>query len=269
MDTIMQYIKDLGIDFYDMLILGGILLSGLLIYLLLGRFIFGKQSGTHCVVSSAITIVFTYLAVIGLYYAGPKYAAFIAPMPYAEITKDVLYLYPLFQGHYTELCSQVLRMIILAFLVNIIDRWMPQKRNIFAWIFFRMITIATSLLFHLTACALWNTYLPADITVYAPVILLALLILLLLTGALKLLVGILLSSVNPIIAALYTFFFATIVGKLLTRAIATTGLLTIIVYILQQIGVARIPVSPSALLIYLPYLAILAGFWYLIHHKRK
>ena len=269
MDTIVQYYNDLGLDIYVLSVLGAVLLGGLLLYFLLGRFIFGKYSGTHCAVSSAITILFTYLAVVGLYYAGPKYAAFVAPMPYADISENVLYLYPLFRVSYTEICSQVLRMIALAFLVNIIDRWMPQKRNVFAWLFFRVITVATSLLVHLIVCALWSSYLPADIAMYAPVILLALLILLLLTGALKLLVGILLSSVNPLIAALYTFFFATIIGKMLTRAILTTGLLTVLLYVLDQISITQIPVTPAALPVYLPYLAILAGFWYLIHHKRK
>ena len=269
MDTIVQYYHSLGLDLYDTLLLGGILLGGLVVYLLLSRFIFGKKSSANTAVSSAITVLFTYLAVIGLHYAGDPYTAFIAPMPYVEISQGSMGLFPLFQVHYTQICSQVLRMVVLAFLVNIIDRWMPQKRNIFAWLFFRIITVATSLLVHLTVCYLWNTYLPADITLYAPVVLLGLLILLLLTGALKLLVGILLTGVNPIIAALYTFFFATIVGKLLSRAILTTGILTVLVYILDQLGISQIPTTPAALLVYLPYLLVLAAFWYLIHHKKK
>ena len=269
MYSVVQYFNSLGLDLYNLLTLGGVLLGGLLLYLLLGRFIFGKHSNVHMAISSAVAILFTYLAVIGIHYAGSRYDAFIAPMPYADISHNLLQLYPLFSTHYTQFCSQVLRMIVLAFLVNIIDRWMPQKRNIFAWLFFRLITVATSLLVHLIVCALWNTYLPTDITLYAPTILLMLLIVLLLTGALKLLVGILLSSVNPLIAALYTFFFATVVGKLLTRAVLTTGLLTLLAYVLHRIGVTQIPVTPAALLIYFPYLTLLAGFWYMIHHKRK
>ena len=269
MDAIVQYFNSLGLDLNDLLILSVVLLGGLLVYLLLGKFIFGKQSSAHYAVSSAIAIIFTYLAIIGLHYAGKRYEAFIAPMPYIEISENILHLYPLFTAHYTEICSQVLRMIVLAFLVNIIDRWMPQKRNFIAWLFFRLITVAASLLVHLIVCALWTTYLPSDITLYAPVVLLVILVILLLTGALKLLVGILLSSVNPLIAVLYTFFFATVVGKMLTRAILTTGLLTGLIYVLDRIGITQIPVTPAALLIYLPYLVVLTGFWYVIHHKRK
>ena len=53
--------------------------------------------------------------------------------------------------------------------------------------------------------------------------LLALLVLLLLVGALKLIVGAVLATVNPLIGAFYTFFFATLAGKALSKAILTTA----------------------------------------------
>ena len=78
---------------------------------------------------------------------------------------------------------------------------------------------------HLIVTQLFTTYLPQGLVTYAPTILLALLVLLLLVGALKIVVGAILATVNPLIGAFYTFFFATIVGKALSKAMLTALLL--------------------------------------------
>ena len=156
-------------------------------------------------------------------------------------------------------------MIILAFLVNLADGWLPRGKNIFTWVFFRCLTVVIAFFLHLLVVGLFSTYLPDGIVTYAPTILLALLILMLLTGALKLLVGVLLSSVNPLIAALYTFFFANIVGKQITKAVLTTALLTALVLALNYAGFSVISISTAALMAYLPFLAILILLWYLVY----
>lgn len=268
MDAVIEYYESLGLDFPAIATIGAVLLIGLLLSLLLGRFIFGKQSNVQCAISSAITVIFTYCAVIGIYYAGPKYEAFLAPTPFAAIEGDQLVLFSFAGSHYTQICSQVLRMILLAFLVNMIDRWMPKKRNVFVWLFFRILTVIAALFLHLLVCALMQAYAPQAFITYAPVILLGLLVLLLLTGALKLLVGILLTSVNPIIAAIYTFFFATVAGKMLSRAVLTTGLLAAFVAILCNLGLTSISITKHALLSYLPFFGILLVFWYCVTDKR-
>lgn len=267
MEKITEYYAELGLDLHSLLILGGVLLTGLLLSLLLGRFIFGKRSGIQCAISSAITILFTYLGIIGIRYAGTDLDAFIAPMPFVTIGDVYLDIFQFSGAHYTQICSQVLRMVLLAFLVNMLDRWMPKKRNIFAWLFFRVLTVIAALFLHLIVCALIQRYLPLQIVTYAPTVLLGLFILLLLTGALKLLVGIVLTSVNPLIAALYTFFFATIVGKMLTRAFLTTGLLAIFAVTLSHLGLTSICISGPALVSYLPFFGILMVLWYFVTDK--
>ena len=99
---------------------------------------------------------------------------------------------------------------------------------------------------------------------YAPVILLAILIIMLLTGALKLIVGAILTTVNPVIAAFYTFFFASFVGKQLTKAVLTTAIMTAIVYLLQNLGIVSLSLVSAALAAYIPFLLLLLLVWYLI-----
>ena len=96
-------------------------------------------------------------------------------------------------------------------------------------------------------------------------ILLGILVLMLLLGALKLLVGIALTAVNPIIAAFYTFFFASMVGKQISKAVVTTGILCAIVAVLNHFGFVVISLSLLALPVLLPVIIVLAGIWYLIN----
>ena len=155
-------------------------------------------------------------------------------------------------------------MIILAFLVNLADNWLPKGKNIFSWTFFRCLTILIGYVLHILTVGLFATYLPDGIVTYAPVILLAILILLLLTGILKLLVGALIATVNPIIGGLYTFFFANMVGKQITKAVLTTAILSGIIIALHYAGVFAISIISSALIAYIPLMLILVVLWYIV-----
>ena len=117
---------------------------------------------------------------------------------------------------------------------------------------------------HVIVSYLFTTYLPEGLVTYAPTILLGILAIMLLTGALKFLVGLILTSVNPLVAALYTFFFANVVGKHVTKAVVTTGILAGLVILLQKIGIYAISVASAELIAYVPLLILLVVLWYLV-----
>ena len=163
------------------------------------------------------------------------------------------------------ICSQVLNMIILSFLMNIADSWLPTGKHILSWVFFRSLGVIIALFLHLIVTGIIAAFLPNGLIAYAHMILLALLILMLLTGSLKLLVGILLSTVNPLIAALYTFFFANIIGKQITKAVLTTGILAGLILVLQELGVTAISIAYVAFAAYIPLIIIIILLlWYIV-----
>ena len=149
--------------------------------------------------------------------------------------------------------------------MNLADNWLPTGKNLLNWLFFRILTVALGLIMHFIVTYLFTSYLPQGLVTYAPTVLLALLILMLLTGALKFIVGLLMATVNPIIAAAYTFFFANIVGKQITRAVLTTAIVAGLVYLLQYFGINAVSIAPDALIAYVPILLLLAALWYLVH----
>ena len=265
MESISNYFRSMGLNFWSLLTSGAVIIVGVLLFSLIGRFVFGKKSNLSYALSSVIGIIMMCALLVGLRYAGPKFTAFIAPMPFIQISGDTLTLLDITSADYTVLCTELLSMIILSFLFNTVDRWIPKPKNLLGWLFFRCLTVAITLILYLIASALILRYLPEGLVTYAPVVLLAILVLMLLTGALKLLVGVILSTVNPLIGALYTFFFATIVGKSITRAVFTTGLLSLLVIALKYIGVMGISIAASVLVVYIPFLLLLLILWYVIN----
>lgn len=264
MDKIASYFNTIGFNFDTFWKAALILLLGTFLMSVFGRFIFGKRSALNNAVSSAIGILFIYAVSVVLRTAGPQFSALIAPLPFVSISGDQMMLFRFEGAHYTTICSEILSMIILSFLVNLADGWLPRGKNIFSWIFFRCLTVVIAYLLHLIVVGLFSAYLPEGIITYAPVILLCILVVLLLTGALKILVGALLTTVNPIIGGLYTFFFATIIGKQVTKAVLTTAILSALVIALQYVGVGVISIASAALVAYIPIIIILVVLWYIV-----
>lgn len=230
----------------------------------IGRFVFGKRSALNYSISSAISILFVYAATIVLYSLGARYQKFIAPLPFVSFTGTQMQLFSFAGSNYTIVCSQLLSMVILAFLANLFEGILPKGKHFIGWLFFRCLGIVLGMAAHLVVTSLFNTYLSEGIVTYAPTILLALLVLLLLVGALKIVVGALLATVHPLIGAFYTFFFATVVGKALSKAILTTAILSGIIYAMNYIGVFVVSIASEALIAYIPLLIVLVVIWYVV-----
>lgn len=264
MDEILTYFDSLGLSLNSLLVAAGTILLGTLLLCIVGRFIFGKKSTLVAAVSSAIGIIFVYALNIVLPSAGAQFQQFITTLPFITVTGDQMTLFSFTGADYTVICSELVSLIILSFLMNLIDRALPKGKNLFVWIILRVLTVVLAQVAHLIVTGLLSAYLPEGILIYAPVIILAILLLMLLTGALKFLVGLILTTVNPLIAALYTFFFANIVGKQVTKAVLTTGILALLVFGLEKLGITAISIAAGALTAYIPFAVILLVLWYIV-----
>lgn len=255
-----------AIDFHleSFAIASAVILAATLIWGILGRFVFGKRSSANHAVSSAIAILFLYAATIALYCAGADYHFLVAPLPFLTLSGNTAMVFSFGGANYAVICSHLLSMVILAFFVNLLDVWIPKGKSFFGWLFFRCLTVALSLVLHLLITYIFSTYLPEGIVAYAPTVLLWLLLILLAVGAFKLIIGLILASVNPIIGALYTFFFATLVGKQLSKALLSTAILAGIVYALNYFGIMGIVLASAALIAYIPLMIVLIIIWYIL-----
>lgn len=272
MDTILSsfnsVLADLAaVDFRveTFLLAAVVIFAFVLVWGLIGRFVFGRRSSANHAVSSAIAILFLYAVTIAIYCSGAKYSFLVAPLPFIELDGNYAEIFSFAGAGYATICSHLLSMVILAFLVNLLDVWIPRGKSFLGWLFYRCLTVLLSLILHLLIVYLFATYLPEGIVIYAPTVLLWLLLIMLALGALKLVVGLLLSTVNPLIGALYTFFFASLVGKQLSKAILSTAILSGIVYTLNYFGIWAVSLASAVLIAYVPFLIVLIIFWYIIN----
>ncbi len=262
MEQLLLYFKSLDINWHTLTITGAVLLVGSIFFSALSRGIFGKRSVLFESASSAMGILFIYAATAVIYSLATEYISYTAPLPFVTITESALLLSPISGLHYTTLSGILLSMVILAFLMNIVDRWLPKGKHFITWVLWRCVTIAITMLLHLFVISLIGKYLPDGIVTYAPVILLCLLGIMILTGALKIVVGVILTTVNPLVGALYTFFFANIVGRQVTKAVLTTGIITALFLLLEKLQVTAIAISQNALIAYIPYALVSLIAWY-------
>lgn len=263
MEAIANFFASKNLDFEKFLKSTAILVVSLLALALIGRILFKKKSDIINAVSAAIGILFIYAVTVILCGLGPGFQKFIAPLPFVSIENKQMILFQ-FHADYTVVTTHILSMIVLAFLMNLVDSVLPTGKNVIIWLIFRCVSVVAGIVLHLIVTGLLNKYLPEGLRAYAPTILLGVLALMLLTGALKFLVGIVLSTVNPLIAALYTFFFANAIGRQVTKAVLTTLILSVLVWILQKLGIFTIAIVSAALIAYIPFIVILLALWYVV-----
>ncbi len=267
MDAIINFFKSLIPENFDIpsyLYTAGILCGGFLVIGILGRLIFGKDSVLVRSVSGAIGILLIYAVSVLLHSYGVSMKLLMSELPLITITDGNLLLFPFLDSDYIAISGALLSMIVLAFLVNLVNSWFPEGKKLFSWFLFRIVSVLLAMVLHTIVSALLGAFLPAGLQTWAPVILVALLILMLLLGALKYVVGAILGTVNPVIGLLYTFFFSTLLGKQLSRAVLTTSIISGLILALNYVGITTIRIGTAALGLYLPLILVLLALWYLI-----
>lgn len=263
MENIIDYFLSRNLNIEKFLQASGLVIVVLLGLALASLLMHGKLSVVNHAVSSAIGILFIYAVTVVLGMLGPGFQRFVAPLPFVNIENDYMVLFN-FSGGYMPICDHIVSMIVLAFLMNLVDSLLPVGKNPIVWILLRCLAVVVGITLHLVANYLFDLYLPQGLSAYAPVILLAVLALLLLTGVFKVVVGLFLTTVNPIIAAIYTFFFANLIGKQITKAVLTTGLLAGLSLWLQKMGICEIYIARAALGAYIPLILLLLVVWYVV-----
>lgn len=233
----------------------------------IGRVVLGKRSGLNHAVSSAMGILFIYIVTIVIYTFNPaNLIQYLSPLPFVSFYEDTLVITAVLDRSLPAICNEVLSMVILAFLVNLLDTFIPKGKKIIGWYLWRFVTVLLAMVLHYVVTWAFNTFLPDVLVTYAPMILLGILLVMLLLGVAKAVLGVALTIANPIIGAIYTFFFANVIGKQLGKAVLTTVLLCAIFYALEYFGYGAISIAVGTLGNYVPLLAVLMILWYLVGH---
>ena len=253
--TAVQYAKFLGI-----------LIFGILLVSSLARFLFGKKAQVNLAVTSAMEILCVYIINTVIFALGLRLQEFLTPLPFVTLVEDYLLIYPILSAEFTDICQHVLKLLIIAFLVNLINEFIPKGERVITWFLLRLITVVLAVAVIYGADLALNTFLPQGFADIAPTVLLCALVALILLGSLKVFVGAAMAFLDPIVAALYTFFFSNFIGRALAKAMVSTALLTALVVALDYLEISVVHIAASALTGYIPLLLIVLALWYVVGH---
>ena len=233
----------------------------------ISRVVLGKYSSLNHALSSVMAVLFIYTITVTLYTFKPwNLDLLLSPLPFTTFSGHYLILHPIADLAFTALCTELLSLIILTFLINLVDTLMPAGEGVFSWLLLRLMTILGCFGLHLVVSWAFRTYLPDVLVTYAPAILLGILATMLFSGIISLVFGLIIAITNPFLGAMYSFFFSTLVGKQLSKALFTTGIVCGILYLMEHFGLVLILISPAALLTYIPLALALLVLWFLIGH---
>ena len=238
------------------LVLGGI-----------SRVVLGKRSSLSHALSSVMAVLFIYTVTVVLYTFKPwNLDILLSPLPFVTFSDHYLIIHPILDLTFPSLCTELLSLLILSFLINLVDTLIPEGEGILSWLLLRLITVLGSFALHLLVSWAFRTYLPDALVTYAPVVLLGILLILLASGVISLILGLVIAITSPFRGAMYTFFFSNIVGKQISKAMFTGGIICGILWLLEHFGLVVILITPAALLTYIPLALVLVLLWFLIGH---
>lgn len=235
-------------------------------------FVFRLFFGTSCLVNRSISgfldVLFVYGVTVLVYTLRPwNLTKYLSPLPFAIFRGDILIITSSACSTLSLLCSQLLSLIILCFIIHLLNFVLPNGHSFLGWLLFRLIALALAIFLNLAANWALNTFLPDVIAASAPVILMAILGIAILVSLFNPLLCILFTVANPVIGLLYTFFFSNTIGKNLTRAVLSAALICALFYFMQYAGLSVIDITHRALLTYSPFAAALVGVWFVFDYK--
>ena len=265
LDTVSRIPTDIdfgtAIKFLLFFVVGSLILS------CIGRVVLGKHSSLNHSLSSAMAILFIYAITIVIYTFKPwDLEALLSPLPFVTFFNDYMVVMPVVGIRPTVLSSELLSLILLAFLVNLTGISLPRGKGFGGWVFWRFLSIFISMGLHLLMHWAFDAFLPDFLITYAPIILLLLLVFLMFLGFLNAILGLVLTITNPIIGAAYSFFFSNVIGKQFTKAFFTAGIISVIVYLMGAFGYNFVNISAMSLTVYAPVAVVSFVLWYLIGH---
>lgn len=229
---------------------------------ILMRLIMGKGTDLNKSVSSALGILIIYVVCI-LISINTQGEVFFAALPYIDVVGDGLTILKLAGTGVNVLCTELVKMIILSFIVGIVEDIVPNANRSF-WGFLLKIAAIGLCLFAYNAAINYLTVNFPEFFAVSNVVLLILAIAFLATTVFRWIVGGLLGlTVNPIVGAIYGFAAKTLVGKKLFQSILTTIIMLLVVYVINLSGNTTIVIAAESMVAFLPSLALLIVVWFL------
>lgn len=239
----------------------------------LARLFLKKDSSLKNAITSALAIIMLYSLAVCIYALSPRdFSHYLNQLPMGHFTVNdegqKIFLLNTLQGlSFPALCHQLLRIFLLAVMINWLGTITPANLKGLGWTIFRMFTLGCAIFMNYALVKIIDMFMPFVFQSYAPMIILSILAFSFGMGLFKFLVAMVLTVVNPLFLAFYGFFFNSKFGKCLSRSIGTTVVIVILVHVFQWLGYGILPVGSAQMSSYLPFFLSMFLLWSIVGRK--
>ena len=253
-----------GFDLMAMLKVFAFITAAVVVLGVIGKIAFGKGTLDHAV-ASAIAILFVYTFFGVLYRVDQALVEnVVKQLPLISISGDTVYLFQLEGADYLSMCNQILRVLILTFMVVALDDLIPDSKNTLSWYILQFIIALVATLAYCFLIHCLDSYWPDLLNSFAPMILVSILVFMLFLGALNMVLSLMLTVVNPLIGAVYTFFLGSVLGKIITKSVFSTIVLFALVWFMHSLGYSSFAILGGTIAAFLPFMLLMLVLWYLV-----
>ena len=160
--------------------------------------------------------------------------------------------------------EEFLYAFILSFILIGLDDLIPDAKNALAWIILQLVIVTISVFLYWGVIKAINALVPGVLDSYAPLILGCILLFMIFMGIMKLILGLLLVAVNPLLGAISTFFGSSPVGKALGKAAMCSLILCAVVFFLGVYGLSSFALVDLTLMVCFLPLTVLILLWFFV-----
>lgn len=210
------------------------------IFILAGisRLVLKESENVIASAASCVQLVLVGLSAIALYVAFPSLGQTLPQLPFLNLHAYGCSLLSPAQLESHSLFPALLRLFLLALLINLWEELLPKSKKIAPWLLLRVLSAAGSLCCYFLLCEVLQRYCPQLLNQWAMAIVLSILGCVCLLGICKGLLTIAAAVVHPLLGLLFAFFFSHIIGRQLTRAVITGTLFLGLAWYLGESGIS-------------------------------
>lgn len=255
-----------GFNPNDLISFLGFVIAVVFILGVLIRVIHQKKSKYNHALASSLALLFAYTVLMWLH------GGFLT-----DLVKDALEVLPLidYDGEKVKLfqfagndaktiCAEYLHVFILSFILIGLDDLIPDAKNGFAWILLQMfITVVTLVLYWFVVNCI-DHFFPDLLNTFAPLILVAILAFMALLAILKVILGLLLVAVNPLLGAISAFFSTSPVGQAVGKAALCALLLFAVCIYMGNHDMSNFVLADMNFIVCVLPMAVIVGLWFVV-----
>lgn len=255
-----------GFNPNDLISFLGFVIAVVFILGVLIRVIHQKKSKYNHALASSLALLFAYTVLMWLH------GGFLT-----DLVKDALEVLPLidYDGEKVKLfqfagndaktiCAEYLHVFILSFILIGLDDLIPDAKNGFAWILLQMfITVVTLVLYWFVVNCI-DHFFPDLLNTFAPLILVAILAFMALLAILKVILGLLLVAVNPLLGAISAFFSTSPVGQAVGKAALCAVLLFAVCIYMGNHDMSSFVLADMNFIVCVLPMAVIVGLWFVV-----